>query len=317
MKRAMIAYSVFCAFAATALAACASTGATYKSGVGDTYLEHPPYAAGATLSRLNIRASSVGYLPIVFDDGASQASIFDPRYGEGTAIGALVAEMNLWLDSATAGVGLGVRLADGGRVSAVAHAETRTPPNVMFGCITESNVPDNECVARGDSALGRRNQRMRLAVGRPSTEWIGWVSDLMRDRQLQYTLVITLEVGQYWPRQRGLLGRKEVELGTGNTVSLPWLTSLETPVAVLQFTGALVGADGRALRIAAEGFAEHRTALPISALGGQSLLSDSDVEHARTRRRMDLADSPLAWEAALTALLNELVPGFSTAKRAM
>ena len=55
-------------------------------------------------------------------------------------------------------------------------------------------------------------------------------------------------------------------LGTGFTKSLPWLTSLETPVAVLQLTGALVGRDGKAIRIGSEGFYAKRTRLAISCV---------------------------------------------------
>ncbi|HZA51832.1 MAG TPA: hypothetical protein VE549_13900 [Myxococcaceae bacterium] len=38
-------------------------------------------------------------------------------------------------------------------------------------------------------------------------------------------------------------------------MSLPWLTSLETPVSVLQLTGALIDRSGQAVRIGAEGSA--------------------------------------------------------------
>lgn len=39
-----------------------------------------------------------------------------------------------------------------------------------------------------------------------------------------------------------------MELGRAHAVALPWLTSLETPVAILQLTGARMGLDGRAVR---------------------------------------------------------------------
>jgi hypothetical protein len=39
-------------------------------------------------------------------------------------------------------------------------------------------------------------------------------------------LLVTLEVGQYFTRQQGLRGDKIVDLGTGHSVRLLWLTSL-------------------------------------------------------------------------------------------
>lgn len=289
-----------------ASAGCASTGATFRSGVGDAMLEHPPWVAGAAPVVVRADTSRMAHLPVAFQRGASQNEMFDPSAAPGSALQGLMADMNAYLDSLGSATGLSVRLVEGGRVSAVAHRATTTPPDVQFGCLTESGIPGNDCAERGDSALGRGRQEMRLAVGRPSAEWIGWMNEVMDARGATRALVLTLEVGQYLPRQRGLRGTKEVELGTGHTRALPWLTSLETPVAVLQLTGALVGRDGKAIRIGAEGFAARRTRLAVSALRAQELLSDEDVAEARIARRDDLAGNPLAWQVAMRHLLAQL-----------
>src|SRR5690606_25662963 len=202
--------------------------------------------------------------------------------------------------------GLSIRLVDGGRVSAVAHRATTTPPDVQFGCLTEMGVAGNDCAERGDSALGRGRQQMRLAVGRPSPEWIAWMNEVMEARGAARALVLTLEVGQYLPRQRGLRGAKEVELGTGHTRSLPWLTSLETPVAVLQLTGALVGRDGKAVRIGAEGLLARRTGILAAGFGAQALLTDEDIAGLQELRRHDRPRQPLVWQAALHDLVRGL-----------
>jgi hypothetical protein len=284
------------------LAACASTGATFNSGVGDAYVEHPPYYAGASMQRVAGEAVRIGHLPIAFQPGAAQPAIFDPRSGRGTPMDLLLNDMNAYLDS----LGVSTRLVEGGRVSAVAHAATRFPPDVRFGCIPENGVAGNDCAERGDSALGRGPQQMLLAIGRPSGEWIGWIADVMRETGTSHTLVVTLEIGDYLMRQEGFIGRKVLELGTGHTARLPWLTSLETPVSVLQLTAALVGSDGKALRIGAEGFHARRTRLTLSALGAQELLGDEDVAAARTQRRDDLPGAPLAWQVALRELVTRV-----------
>ena len=147
---------------------------------------------------------------------------------------------------------------------------------------------------------------MHLAVGRPSPEWIGWVAGVMGASGVEQALVLTLEVGQYWIRQRGLRGVKEVELGTDHVVRFPWLTSLEGPVSVLQLTGALVGPDGRASRIGAEGLLARRTSMGVSMLGGQSLVTDAEIRQLRMARRDDLPGSPLVWQSGMRALVSQL-----------
>lgn len=42
------------------LAGCATTGATFRSGVGDRYLEHPPYYAGKALHAFDGARQTVG-----------------------------------------------------------------------------------------------------------------------------------------------------------------------------------------------------------------------------------------------------------------
>lgn len=282
------------------VAGCATTGSTLGSGVGDALVDHPPYYAGAPATSLV--GGRVGHLPIAYQRGAAQAPIFDPDLTP--TLQALLGEMNAYLDSR----GASARLVEGGRVSAVSHADTRVPPDVRLGCETEAGAPGGDCVERGDSALGRGRQYMMLAVGRPSAEWVAWLAEVMAEQQVDRALVITLEVGQFWTRQRGIRGTKEVELGTGHVQQIPWLTALETPVSVLQLTGAVVGRDGRALRIGGEGLLARRTRLLLSAAGAQELITDDDVARLRTARRDDLPGAPLVWQAALDALLAQLAP---------
>jgi hypothetical protein len=289
------------ACALTFATACASTGATLNSGVGDAFPEHPPYYAGAARAAVAADASRLGYVPIAFQRGASQSAIFDPSDAPGSPTAALLAEMTVYLDSLLAGETRAIRLA-----APRAGGSSFVPPDVRFGCLTESGAPDDDCVVDANSALGRGRQQMRLAVGRPSPEWTAAMREAMSSAGVQRTLVITLEVGQMLPRQSGVLGQKGVELGTGNTASLPWLTSLETPVAVLQLTGALVDPDGKAMRIGAEGIAAKRTRFALSGIGGQELLRDEDVAQARTARRGDLPGQPLDWQVALRHLVAQL-----------
>ena len=282
--------------AALSVTACSSTGATFRSGVGDAFPEHPPYYAGASRATVGADASRTGHLPIVFQRGASQSEIFDPKSGPGAPTAVLLAEMRAYLDTLVGSAS--------SRLSAPAGAGV--PPDVRFGCLTDSGMPDDDCTVDDNSALGRGRQQMKLAVGRPSPDWTTRMRETMASAGVSRTLVVTLEVGQMLLRQRGLAGSKELELGTAHTARFPWLTSLETPVPVLQLTGALVDQEGKAIRIGAEAFQAKRTPFLISSAGAQALLLDEDVNEARTRRREDLPGQPLAWRVAMRHLVEQL-----------
>jgi hypothetical protein len=269
-----------------ALAACATTGATLGSGVGDAFPERPPYYAGASLPADSVQ---LAHLPIMYQRGGADSPIFDPAGGANTPVAALLAEMNVYLDS----------LAGSVRLEAAAEG---VPPDVRFGC--EEDL-FGECSEEDGEALGRRN-RFKLSVGRPSASWAAATRAAMERAGAGRALVVTLEIGEYRVRQSGLRGNKSVELGTAHTVELPWLTSLETPVSVAQLTGAIVDSTGRALRIGAEGMLARRTSLLVSAIGGQALITDEDIERLRTARRDELPGRPLVWQVALKTLVAQL-----------
>jgi hypothetical protein len=267
-------------------AGCASTGSTYRSGVADRFLEHAPYYAGARPVE-----GGLAVLPIAYQRGGSQAALFDPAADAGTPIAALLAEMNAYLGTLNAGAPL------------AGEGLAGTPPDVHFGCEVDVG---GECTNGPAAPFDWGEPRMRLAVGRPSEEWISGVSQRLETARAGHALVITLEVGQYWPRQTNWRGSKAVELGTDHTAGLAWLTSLETPVSVLQLTGVIVGQDGLARRIGAEGLIARRTGIIAAGFGAQALISDEDVERIRMARREDLAGNPLVWQVALRTLVSQL-----------
>ena len=273
-------------------ASCASTGATFRSGVGDKLLEHPPYFAGRTEP---VNSATVGHFPIAYQRGAAQSVIFEPEGGANSPMGRLLVEMNQYLDSLR------------GRKAYDADLPTgAVPPDVKFGCLTDAG---GDCLEKEDSLIGGGSDKMKLAVGRASQEWIGLAASLGRRDSAAHSLVVTVELGQYLVRQKGILGKKVLELGTGYTANFPWLTSLDTPVQVVQLTGALMGNDGRAVRIAAEGMLARRTNLLTSSIGGQNLITDEDIAQLRDMRREDLPGQPLAWQVAMQNLVLALTRG--------
>jgi hypothetical protein len=236
--------------------------------------------------------------------------LHDPSWGAGSAMSLLLREMNGYLDSLTTSAGARpVRLVTGLSADRSFPTDMRlgVAPDVRFGCDGEMGVPGADCIERDEnSAMGRGRVELVLTVGRPSASWTEWTAQQLSAAGAERALVITLEVADYWTRQRGLRGTKEVELGSRHVKELPWLTSLETPVSVLQLTGALVGADGKAIRIGAEGLIARRTRLLVSALGAQEMIGDEEVAQLLTARREDVEGKPLVWREALRVLVGEL-----------
>jgi len=284
---------------ATLTTACASTGATFNSGVGNKAFDKPPFYAGAPAAT----DARVAHLPIRFQR-PDDAATFEPKGDSGSPAGLLVAEMNAYLDSLASASNLSVKLKP-------ASPEIGTAPDVRFGCYVTIT---GDCADAGED-VNATNRRLELSVARPSPEWISWFGNALPDSTHDRALLITLELGQYWPTQKGLSLSKEVRLGTDYSVPVPWLTSLEQPVAVVQLTGALVGRDGRAIRIGAEGLIAKRSHILLSALGAQHLMKDEDVARLRTLRREDLPGQPLVWQVALRNLVAQLTGRTEVAAR--
>jgi hypothetical protein len=261
---------------------CASTGATFRSGVGDAFLEEPPWYAGKV-----VEPGPIAHLPIVFQRGATGSEMWDLSAARGTPLSALLGEMNRFLDS----LNITKPAVSGDSLRVIG-----TPPNVHFGC---ERLTMTDC----DNA---EDQRMRLAVGRPSTSWTNWVRGLIEPIGVQRVLVLSLETGNYFPRQKNFRGDKVIDLGTDYELKVPWLTALDKPVSVLQITGALMDNTGTAIRIGAEGLLAKRTNFVLGAFGVQAIVSDEDVEHLRTARRDDLPGQPLVWQVALRNIVTQL-----------
>jgi hypothetical protein len=264
----------------TVTAGC--TGATIRSGVGEQRLEEPPYYGGTHA----FDGGAIAHLPITFQRGATDSEMFDPKSTEGTPVHALLTEMNAYLDSLAITSPLGPVTLEG------------TPPDIQSGC--------GSLTTSVDSCEESEDYRLRLAVARPSRSWIQSLRDVATNANARRVLVINLETGNYWPNQKNLRGQKNVLLGTGYALDIPWLTSLDKPVSVLQLTGALMDTTGLAVRIGAEGLMAKRTNIVLSGLGAQALITDEDVEQIRAARRDDLSGSPLVWKVALRNLVAQL-----------
>jgi len=282
-------HSLFAVAASIFATACASTGATFRSGVAPKSFEEAPYYAGAQVAPSGNR---IAHLRIRYQFGAEQPAIFEPKADCLEPAAQLVADMNRYLDSLGVTVGI-----------TKTGAEKGAPPDVHFSCRT--GPIGSTCVDTDED--DRNNHQLELSVGRPSAEWIAWAAAALDSANADRVLVITLELGQNWVRQKSWASlSKEVRLGTNYDMPISWATSLDKPIGVVQLTGALVGKDGLAIRIGAEGLIAKRTNLLVGAFGAEAMVTDEDIAKLRTLRREDLPGQPLVWQVALRHLVSQL-----------
>jgi hypothetical protein len=271
---------LFVALVAGVSAGCASG---MLAGPRDVWFERPPFYSAV---RGLPGEAPIAHVRVAYQRGATQPVTFDPTDRSDGPAAQLIIDMNAYLDS------LGMSTAFVPASQPVGHA-----PDISFGCEV---LPDDDCGNADD------RRRFRLAAGNASSSWLEWWRRETAHAGVERILVITLEVGNYLPHQRNLLGAKELRLGTGYTIDVPWLTALDRPVSVLQITGALLDGEGRVLRMGAEGLLARRTNLLVGALGAQRIIVDEDVAQVRTLRREDLPGAPLVWQAALRSMVAQL-----------
>lgn len=274
---------------ASATVGCASTGTTFRSGVGDAYLERAPWVAGRPVPA---DRGSLLVLPVQWQASLTQPVFMDPDTAAGSPLAALRDSVQQALNRAQLGPS-GTALS----------GRAMVPPDVAFGCALILDECDPQYAGQ---PLGRQGLRYRLAVGRPSEAWRTGLREQMVASGATHALLLTLELAPWPVQQRGLRGTKVVPLGVGYDMELPWLTSLETPVQVLQLTGVVVDRDGQAVRIAAEGLLAKRSSLVLSAIGAEALLRDGDVATALVTRRQELDGQPFVWQVATRQVLSSL-----------
>lgn len=231
-------------------------------------------------------------LPVQWQASLTQPEFMDPDTAAGSPLAAL-------RDS----VQQAVSRAKLGPTGTALRARGIVPPDVAFGCALILDECDPQYAGQ---PLGRQGLRYRLAVGRPSEDWRVGLREQMVAAGATHALLLTLELAPWPVQQRGLRGTKVVPLGVGYDMELPWLTSLETPVQVLQLTAVVVDRDGQAVRMAAEGLQAKRTSLALSAIGAEALLQDRDVAAVLEARRHELDGHPFVWQVATQQILTSL-----------
>ncbi len=235
----------------------------------------PPWYRGTTPAGARVAAIPVAVAPAT--DGSPEDWL--PR-----------AELERLAADATAR--LAERVAARGGPALLAEALPDAPgPALYLGCEGGAEPP---------GLCHESTHALTLSITHASSRWRDAVAPRLAAAGADHLLILRLAVADHWLRQKDAKGNKDIPLGTDYAQPVPWLTSLDTPVTVLQLTGMLVDARGKVVRSGVEGLVAVRTGFGESALGFQRTLRAEDVAAVRAGGR---------WGAALDSLVSGLLGG--------
>jgi hypothetical protein len=174
-------------------------------------------------------------------------------------------------------------------------------PEISFGArafIEEHDPEDEDTSIDSDQSL--------LLVRQPSARWRRLWQDSL-NTQGNYVVMIHLGLSAYPVNQKDWKGNKEVLLGSGYAMDVPWLTSMDEPAPVVHVVGALLAPDGHIVRAGAEGFFSKNPGGLLGLIGWNRWIDDKDIDTIlTTHRRKDFPDEPLAWKTAVRELVGRL-----------
>lgn len=257
---------------------------TGEAAVTRGALDRPPYVDG----RLKGPVRPAAHVAVAFRAG--DPGSLDPTPGRSPALAAVLDSLReeiarLRLTTALA-VGNGL---EGG-------------PDVGFGCRRGGTEPDGTPRSALEIDPGEP-RRMAFEVEDARRSWRDAVRAAAGD-SIRAILSVQLGFAEYWVRQKNWKGSKLIDLGVARAMPLPWLTSLDDPVQVLQLTAALVSPEGRVLRVGAEGLIARRTGMTASVLGAQEILTEAELE-SLTAPAAD--GSGPVWRSALRELITRML----------
>jgi len=120
-------------------------------------------------------------------------------------------------------------------------------------------------------------------------------------------LLVRLAIADYPKSDEGLFGKKLV-LGAGHEEPLRFVSAEMAPVQVLQVTGMLLDGSGRVVAAGAEGIHGLDSPFWVQIFEARKEIDPELLgKILSSERRKDLPGRPLKWEAALDALVDELV----------
>lgn len=255
-----------------------------------TYFDDMPYYGG----KLKGSAHPVGHFPVTFDK-RMDGTFFTMDQERKELLEPVLAEMNAFLDDLDASKPLPEIIRD-----------RNDAPDIFIG---NPDMMDSPASGHISTNADEENSPREMAAYKypPAEHWIIEMQEICAEHDARYSLYITLGFSEYFISMKNWKGSKELRMGTGYKVSVPWMSDMDTPAEVLHLTGALINREGKIVRIGAEGIIAKRTGFWTSVIGFQDMISDKMLKKLmREERRDDLPGDPLTWQVALQNLVAQL-----------
>ena len=245
--------------------------------------DRPPFYHG----KLPASARPVAHVTVSFRD---EPASLDPTPAKSAALAGV-------LDSLRAELGrLGLT-----RPLAGGDAPSSEDLSIRFG-VERGGFNEDGSPRAPDEIATKEPRRMNFEVEGPGRAWKEFATKAAGD-DVRAILVVQLGFSEQWVRQTSWKGTKSIEIGSGRASPVPWLTSLDDPVQVLQLTGAIVTPSGKVHRVGAEGLLARRTGMVASSLGAQEVLTEEDLAALQATGPGGVP----VWRAALKELVSRLL----------
>lgn len=252
----------------------------------------PPYYHGKVKQKIK----NVGHLPVAMDIRLKESLMNEDV---ATAVEPFLEEINGNLESLEITIPIGSL-----------NLPAKEAPDIYIGNLQGIDFPGPIYTEEDLKAkyIDPEGGNIVIYANGPSNKWKEKLIPIAKEKNIDHFLYITIGTSEYFPNQKNWKGSKEITLGTGYKLPLKWLTSLNDPITVIQFSGILLNANGKIIRSGAEGFLAMPNSFLESTFGATKLFSDDDIENGlKFKRREDLPGKPLAWKIALNNLVANLL----------
>ncbi len=230
------------------------------------------------------------HLPIAFHETMKSEFFFN---GRDHVLQPVIDAMNAFLDS----------LAWTRTASAIPLQEKDAPFIYVGSAIGEGAPPEAEMELMDHD----KYPPMVIHMRKPSSAWQAAFREHTSSLSAEYTVYLTLGFAEYPKADKGFFGKKVV-LGTGYEVPVKFLSAEDTPVEVLQLTGALLDREGNIVRAGAEGIISRDTPFWVQIFEFKKSIDDKTLgQLLYNERRTDLPGAPLTWQVSLRNLVAQLL----------
>lgn len=254
------------------------------------YLPKSPFYKN--YEKRSIQNAKLAHLPIAVDEMVFEEFFYKDRE---KALQPLVEVMNSYLDS----LKRSVRLQSD-------FFPAKGSPYVFVGSSEAETAPPGSEMMREEH---HKFPPMVIYMKKPSKEWKRQLEQALRNNNANCLLVIWVGFSEYPKANKGLF-KKKVVLGTEYEREIRFLSAEDKPVEVLQLTGMLLDGEGRVLRAGAEGIIHEDTPFWAQVFDVQKAVDDKAIQELISNyRRDDLPGKPLAWQASLDMLIQQLTSG--------